>query len=145
LLTADVVLHRAVNKCSVSPFRLRHRSEINSHPSGGEWLALSREFQIAKHDFASAFATISTLLVAAEGSVGVEGVRGVDPDYPRLDASGKLRCSVDILRPNGGRQAVGCIIGEIDRLIDRPERHGNGDGAKDLHLRDGRRWLRIGN
>ena len=86
--------------------------------------------------FAPALAAEAAFAVAAEAGGGVEHVGRIDPDDASLDAGRDLKRAIDVLRPDGGREAVAGVVGERDRFIRRAEGRGDQHRAEDLLARE---------
>src|SRR6185436_15907994 len=100
--------------------------------------------QVLVHPLAPALAAVAALAIAAEPARGVEQVGRVDPDGARLHLARPVEREVDVLGPDAGREAVGRVVGELDRLGGRAEAHRHQHRPEDLDLSDGRRRLDSG-
>lgn len=81
-------------------------------------------------------ATNTRLLVTTEGELMVKHVVAVDPDGAGLEAVGHADGGVDVLGVDGGSQAVGGVVGQVDDLLLILELGDGADGAEDLLLHD---------
>ena len=85
---------------------------------------------------APALAAEAAFPIAAEAGRRVEHVGRIDPDHASLDARRDLKSAIDVLRPDGRREAVAGVVGESDRLVRRAEGRGDQHGAEDFFARE---------
>mmetsp|Transcript_2258 Transcript_2258/g.6258 ORF Transcript_2258/g.6258 Transcript_2258/m.6258 type:complete len:591 (-) Transcript_2258:548-2320(-) len=156
LLAADEHLVGAVHALpDVKPvvsYRLgrgRHRASPRGlHIVHGEHAVrrgAAPDADILVEPLASRLAAVAAFLHAAEPGRRVEEVVGVDPDDPRADLEGHVQRLRHVLRPYGGRQPKGRVVGQLDGLgrgaegqydQHRPEDLINDHLARRLHVRD---------
>src|SRR5580658_3667863 len=72
------------------------------------------------------------LLVAAEWRRGVEPVERVGPDDARLELRRHPEDPGALLRPDARAQAIGRVVGLLDRLVHGAEREDREHGSEDL-------------
>ena len=99
--------------------------------------------QIFQQAFLAAFASVSTLTVAAEAAGSIEEVRAVHPDHAGFELRSHVQCDVDVLAPDARCQAIDRIIGQFDRFSRSAECHRGEHGSEDLLLRNDRRRMHI--
>src|SRR5581483_12379322 len=81
--------------------------------------AASLELQVRLEPVAPALSAEARLLVAAEGRRRVEPVVRVRPNHAGPEPLRHPQDPRALLGPNPGRQAVGCVVRLLDRLVRR--------------------------
>ena len=137
LLAADIKLGAAVGRIvHVFGWRDAGRS-VEAQGTGRAGLGLRLVGDpVLGQAFAAALAAKAAFPVSAETRGGVEHVGRIDPDDASLDASGDLKRAIDVLRPDGRREAVAGVVGEGDRFIRRAKGRGDQHRAEDFFARE---------
>src|SRR6202011_3566574 len=96
----------------VSP-RRSHSAEVDHHVL---------ELGIVRQRLDPLLAAEAASLVAAKGEAdaALDAV-AVDADLSRLDRGGHRQRLAQVRRPYPGHQSIGRAVGDLDRLVDRPE------------------------
>src|SRR5262249_54920766 len=82
------------------------------------------------------FASISRLLIAAEGRGRAKHVVGVDPHRSGFDFFGEAVGTGNVASPDASRQSVDGLVGLPEQVVVVLESNDGSDGAEDLFLGD---------
>jgi hypothetical protein len=82
-------------------------------------------------------AAIAGALDAAEGKLRIAGDHGVDEDAAALELRNEALLLLWVHGPDRGSEAEGCVVGELDGLIEIADLEEHGDGSEDLLVEDG--------
>src|SRR6059058_5248535 len=80
----------------------------------------------------------AALLVPAERAGDRAAEEVVDVHLPRLEASGKAVCPVQVCCPDSGHQPIRAVVGQLDGFHLRAESKDGQHGAENLFLRRAR-------
>ena len=136
LLAADEKLGGAIGTGVELSGRSNARGGVKTRRTGCGGLGLRLVGDaVLGQTFTAALAAEAAFAIAAEARGGVEHVGRIDPDDASLDAGGYLKRAIDVLRPDGRREAVARVVGESDRLVRRSEGGGDEHRPEDLLAR----------